>query len=946
MEEVLVSLDLETTGLDPKNASIIEIGAVKFRGDEVLDRFETLVNPGCPLPYATQCLTGISPAEVRQAPGLDEAFSRLLPFLGSHSLVGHSLGFDLSFLEAGAVKLPNRVYDTFELASLLLPEVPDFSLGTVARALGVELTSSHRALADAETAMGVFNRLLERASKLPPGTISECLRLTEGIPWPYRNLFAQIAENQGPLSGGGSPDNIIGWLMPHNSEDRWLSYPSTQGDKKGIRVDQDRVTAILSQGGDFARSFPGFECRKEQITMARAVAESFNQQEDLIVEAGTGTGKSIAYLLPASLFAMENQTRVVISSNTINLQEQLINKDIPDLRKCMGWTEASFRVTPLKGRSNYLCLRRWDHMRQSGSLAPDNHRLFLRTLVWVGATGTGDKTELRLLNSEAAFWNQVCSQEESCLGVKCGYNRRGACFLYRARKRAEKAHLIITNHALTLSDLAIGNQVIPEYRYLIVDEAHHLEDEATDQFSFAISEATLRDNLVRLSNRAAGNIYSGLLAEIKNRVRRFRTRKPEAPDKPVPLETQIDNLQYTVEICQQSARKFFGKLSDFMGGQGEEEGDFEKRVRLTPSMRKNSSWCQVEVAAEPMLNDLRELADGLSKVYSALEALGDKPFADYENIMAELFFLVRTGEEMARRLSAGVFQPESGMIYWVSLDRQKASASLCAAPQHVGSLLEKSLFTQKDCVILTSATLSIDGSFSFIRGRLGMAEAKELIIGTPFDYLKSTLLYVVKDMPEPDRPTYQPALEKLLIELCSATMGKTLVLLTSYKALKRTYGAVKGPLEQESILVLGQGVDGSARRLLETFKSNGQTVLLGTSSFWEGVDVVGKALSVLVIARLPFSVPSDPIIAARCEEYSNAFYEYMVPQSIIKFKQGFGRLIRSRKDRGVVVVLDSRVQSRNYGQTFLQSLPLCQVKADAGWRLVPEVRKWLPDECQ
>ncbi|MBI4330024.1 MAG: 3'-5' exoribonuclease [Chloroflexi bacterium] len=941
MGEVLVSLDLETTGLDPQSARVIEIGAVRFDGEQIISRFQTFVNPACPLPLSAQRLTGIVLSDLAAAPSIGEALSKLLPFIKGYSLVGHSLRFDLAFLEAGGIKIPNRVYDTFDLAGLLLPETPDFSLATVARVLGVEVTSGHRALADAETSMRVFNCLMARASKLPPGVISECLRLTEGIDWPYRPFFAEIAERRSVLSGGPDPDSVVGWLLPFSSEDKWAKYPPLQANKKVVPIDVEKTGAMLGPGGELTRSFSGFQCRGEQITMAKAVSAAFNEGQHLIVEAGTGTGKSIAYLLPAALFARENQSRVVISSNTINLQEQLIQKDIPSLRECLGWDEEAFRATPLKGRNNYVCLRRWNHFRQAADMSPEETKIFLRTLVWVGATSTGDRAELRLLNSEMRLWGEVCSEEETCLGNKCSYNRRGSCFLYRARKRAEKAHLIITNHALTLSDLAVGNQVIPEYRRLIVDEAHHLEEEATEQFSFAINESLFKDHLNHLSVRTTGKVYSGLLSEIKGRLRRVR---PARPQRTGPVETQIDSLQLTAEICQRSSERFFARLAEFMGGQGADEGDFEKRLRLTPSLRKTSGWARVTTDGEPLLKDMKELADGLGKLYSALEGFEDNPFNDYQDMMAELLFRVRNGEELTQRLSSAVFNPENGMIYWGVLERQKAAASLCAAPQHVGELLQKSLFSEKDCVVLTSATLSTDSNFAFVRGRLGLDEARELLIGTPFDYLKSTLLYVVKDMPEPDQPGYQQTLEKLLVESCRATRGKTLVLFTSHRALKRTYEAIKPSLEGESILVLGQGVDGSPKRLLDTFKTNEQSVLLGTSSFWEGVDVVGKALSVLVIARLPFSVPNDPIISARCEEYASPFYEFMVPQSIIRFKQGFGRLIRSHNDRGVVIVADSRIKNRPYGQTFIQSLPQCQLKIEAGRHLVTELRKWLPEE--
>lgn len=939
MQETLVSLDLETTGLDAQNASIIEIGAVKFVGDRVIETFQTLVNPGCVLPYSVQKLTGILPSDVVRAPSLDQAVSDLVPFVQNCTLVGHSLNFDLAFLQARGLKLNNPVYDTFDLAALLLPETPDFSLATVARVLGLDIPTAHRALPDAETSMLVFNALMERARKLPPAVIIECLRLAENIEWPYRGIFRDIAEEKGPLSGGGVTRGIVGSLLPFGSDDGWAGYPSLRGAKKGVRLDIDKVTGILGPGGELSNRFPGFEPRQEQVTMAKAVTRAFNEGEVLMVEAGTGTGKSIAYLLPASMFARDNETRVVVSSNTINLQEQLINKDIPDLRKCMGWDEPALRVTTLKGRSNYLCLRRWNRMREAGKLSPHETKLFLRTVVWLGATTTGDRTELRLINSEVGMWNEMCSQEENCLGARCDFNRRGHCFLYRARRKAEKAHLIITNHALTLSDLAVGNQVLPEYKYLVVDEAHHLEEEATDQFSFAVSGAVLKDYLDHLSERKGGNVYSGLLAELKARL---RNSKVIAARDMASMDTQMATARDLVEITRRSSDELFARLVEFFRSQGEDQGDFDKRLRVTESLRKSSAWSQVQAAGEPLLSDLRELGTSLSKLHAAMESLGDKPFADYDNVMAELFSLVKSGEEITGRLAGALFQPEAGMIYWGVLDKEGVG-SICAAPQHVGDLLQKSLFGQKDAVILTSATMSTDSNFSFIRGRLGLEESQELVIGTPFDYMNSTLLYIVKDIPEPDQPGYQTMMEKLLVDTCRATRGKTLALFTSHRALKRTYGAVKAPLEADNILVLGQGMDGSARKLVDTFKANEQSVLLGTSSLWEGVDVVGKALSVLVIARLPFSVPNDPIVAARCEEYATPFYEYMVPQSIIKFKQGFGRLIRSSRDRGVVIVMDSRIKNRPYGQTFLQSLPLCQVKVDAARNLVREVKKWLPD---
>lgn len=935
MEETLVSFDLETTGLDPKEAAIIEIGAVKFRGSKVVDKYQTLVNPLRPLPLSVQVLTGITPEELKTAPPIQNVISSLASFIQGHRLVGHTLSFDLGFLEAAGLMLSNKVYDTFDLASLLLPDAPDLSLSAVSTAMQAQVLPGHRALRDAEAAMFVLEALKQIAQRLPPGVIAECLRLTEHTEWSFRDLFLDIHHNMGPLSGHPFSDGITGMLLPFASEDKWSGYPSLAATHKGFLLDTSQITSILESGGALSKGFINYEFRKEQALMTAAVARAFNEARHLVVEAGTGTGKSIAYLLPASHFALQNETRVVISSNTISLQEQLVNKDIPDLMRCLGWSFDTLRVAPLKGRTNYLCLRRWNHLRQSSDLSSEEVRLLLRTLIWLGTTTSGDRTELRLLQNEMAIWSKMCSQEDNCLGSKCYLNQKGYCFLYRARKRAEKAHLIVTNHALTLSDLAVGNKVIPEYRYLIIDEAHHLEEEATSQFGFTITEAIILEYLNRVSRRLGGGIYSGLLAEIKSKIRTVRAQRRKE------IGQLIDDLQYAVESCRKSIKDFFSQLVEFLRLQGTDTGDFELRLRLAFALRKSSGWYEVQRSVEAALNELRQLENGLSKLHSLLQDLAISPFAGYEDVLADVVSYVHTSQELSQGLKSAVSQPENGVIYWVVYNRENNAASLCSAPQHVGTLLQKHLLSQKDCIILTGATLSTDGNFNFIRNRLGFDKAEELIVGSPFDYLKSTLLFLPKDMPGPDRPGYQQEMERILIDACRASKGRTLVLFTSHNALRNTYRSIKTPLEKENILILGQGIDGSPKKLLDTFKTNEQTVLLGTSSFWEGVDVVGKALSVLIIARLPFAVPTDPIISARSEEYADPFYEYMVPQSIIKFKQGFGRLIRSSSDRGVVVVLDSRLQNKPYGQTFLHSLPPCQLKIGMSRQLPEEIKNWL-----
>ncbi len=333
--------------------------------------------------------------------------------------------------------------------------------------------------------------------------------------------------------------------------------------------------------------------------------------------------------------------------------------------------------------------------------------------------------------------------------------------------------------------------------------------------------------------------------------------------------------------------------------------------------------------------------EGVGKLYSALDELADARILDYENLMLELSSLMHSNSELRRQINSVISSPEADSVYWTSLGRQDNAITIRAAPLRVGELLEKSLFSRKESVILTGATLSTENNFKYIKERLGLEDVGELLLGAPFDYMRSTMIYLPYDIPQPGRPDYQPAVEQVLVDLCRATQGRSLVLFTSHAALRATCAAIRFPLEEEQILVLEHGVDGSPKRLLSTFKTNPKAVLLGTASFWEGIDVTGEALSVLVIVRLPFSVPTDPVFAARSEMLDDAFNQYALPQAILRFKQGFGRLIRSKTDRGVIVILDRRLQTKYYGSAFLKSLPPCTVKRGPSRNLPLEAVSWL-----
>ncbi len=584
----------------------------------------------------------------------------------------------------------------------------------------------------------------------------------------------------------------------------------------------------------------------------------------------------------------------------------------------------SLRIAQLKGRSNYLCLRRWERMHQGG-LSPDETRLLVRTMVWLTSTQTGDRSELNLSSGEVACWSAVSAQAESCPGAECPYYMNGLCFLYRARWRAECSHIIITNHALLLSDMVSESTILPDSSYLIIDEAHHLEEEATQELGFWVGEGDLEGYLDSLS---------ALLPQVQTLIRSGQVEPPRRRE----ITRLIEGLRGRIQDGRERLAQLFNRLGYFVELESLESGEYyERHLRLTRDARIQPGWIEAKLSWDNLSLPLVDIELGLGRLCSALEGVTEG-ILDH-GLMMELSSLAYRGWELRSRMRSVISHPEMGVVYWVSVGRR--GVTLHAAPLEVGERLWELLFSRKDGVVLTSATLSTEGSFDYIEGRLGLRDFRGLQIGVSFDYITSTMIYIPNDIPEPYHPQYHRAVEGVLVELCRAAGGRTMVLFTSHAALKRVHAAIQPPLEREGILVLGQGVDGSAKQVLNTFRTAERCVLLGASSFWEGVDVMGETLSLLAIAKLPFAVPTDPVFAARSELFEDAFNQYTIPQAILRFKQGFGRLIRSKRDRGVMVILDHRIKSKYYGQAFLQSLPPCMVKVGPSRNMPMEVMSWL-----
>lgn len=927
----IVALDLETTGLDPEKDAIIEIGAVKFNGRRIENEWSTLINPGRRIPPFITQLTGITDQMVLKAPNLQAKLAELAEFVGNSPILGHNIRFDLSFLRRHRIFAFNEMIDTYEFAAVLLPRASRYNLGALAQALGVMLPATHRALDDAHATRGLYLSLLEEAQKLPVSLIAEIVRLSESLEWGASIPFQEILKAH-------RQEIVPAQALDAYSKKSVFTPLSTftpkplQPDRDPIPLDPDEVAAILEPGGPFAHYFENFEYRPQQIEMLRAITQALSNQQHLMVEAGTGTGKSMAYLIPSALWAIQNNRRVVISTNTINLQDQLVNKDLPDLSQAL---QLDLRVAILKGRTNYLCPRRLESLRHRGPDTVEELRVLGKILVWLLSSRTGDVSEINLNGAnERQVWDHLSANDEGCSAEVCIKRFNGACPFHQAHLAAQGAHLLIVNHALLLVDVATGNRVLPEYDYLIVDEAHHLEDATTNAMSFRVTQVDIERALRELGGPTSGLLGWSLSA----------TMGILQPDEYASLNLLIQRITDQAFRFETLIKRFFQSIDQFLFEQreGREVGMYSHQERIVPATRTQPAWGDVEVAWDELQNTLSPLLTNLNKLVQGILEIQEVLTEDDSELFGGLSNLNRRLHEFSNEVQALIFEPISERVYWIDVQPNGYRVSLNSAPIHIGSLMEKFLWREKASVILTSATLTAAGEFDYLRGRLSAFDADELALGSPFDFETAALLYLANDIPEPtDRHGHQRGIENSLIQLCKATGGKTLVLFTSYDQLKRTSQAISPVLSRSGIMVYEQGEGASSHSLLDTFRNSEQAVLLGTRAFWEGVDIPGAALSVLVIVKLPFDVPSDPIIAARAETFEDSFYQYSLPEAILRFRQGFGRLIRTQSDRGVVAILDRRILTKKYGRLFLDSLPTCTVQVGSLANLPQAASRWL-----
>jgi ATP-dependent DNA helicase DinG len=752
----------------------------------------------------------------------------------------------------------------------------------------------------------------------------------------------------------------IGFFIVNNPVTGVYVVVEPQKPKEIVKLSVPRLKRLVSPEGPIARRLENYESRPQQAVMLEKVAEAFNENKIAIVEAGTGTGKSIAYLLPAIEWSVKNRERTVIATGTINLQEQLINKDIPFLQKAL---DLKFRAELVKGRTNYACLRKL----AEAELQPD---LFTETtqqqelkaiIEWAKKTADGSKSDLAFIPQEMV-WEKIQSESDTTLRTKCKFYHQ--CFFYNARRRAAAADVLVGNHHLLFADLAVRHEaggssevaVLPKYQRVIFDEAHDIEEVASSYFGAATSyHAILRTlhKLYRIKDGKSTGILPFTMAKIQKSANRLS-------------RSLIDKFRQQIDmVCVPSVghvefrlKELMDELFLFVAGRGKDGGSGSRtygsqeyfpeiKLRLTPAIVKDRAYQQIATGITPfLLKEMRECAEQIVEVIKLCDIAEHQIGSEAASLAVDLQAQANRLTDMAAKVENVLLHKDEDTIRWLEVKESRWGnvVRLRSAPLEVAPILKKAVFDKFPTVVLTSATLAVGKSFGFLENRLGLSEVGARVLkdggrasrktatqlDSPFDFGRQVLIAIPTDIPEPNARDYPKHLREGLLRALKISRGRAFILFTAYGLLNQMYRELSPELAQMGIVAMKQGQE-NRHRLLENFKKQVGSVLFATDSFWQGVDVHGEALECVIIPRLPFKVPSEPVIEARVEAIDrrggNSFMEYSVPQAVIKFKQGFGRLIRRKSDFGAIVIFDNRVVTKYYGRLFMESLPECRIAA-------------------
>jgi ATP-dependent DNA helicase DinG len=1001
---IRVSIDLETTGLQPDTDTIIEIAAVKFRGAQVIGTFQTFVSTHRPIPYRVQRLTGITQADLQHAPHFEEVAPRLRAFLGRAALVGHSVPFDAAFLRKRGLAQENPLLDTFELATVLLPALPSYTLERVAESLEVVGDVFHRAMADAVLAKDVFLALLARIEQLDLSVLEELALLGGRLSWPLLSLFAD--ERRARSAGRSTP---AGWAsvgeqlsakLGVNPQVFSLGIARAAGETSEAPARAIQRVATATAAADVPATaeeiVPGQALQPgaaRNLAIEAALTHAFETLRPLLLEVEPDNKGLASSLLTALRWTQAHAKPLVIAAANAGACRRLAQETLPALQAQLS---QPLKVEFLAEPENYLCLHRWygaGRTPRNGELPADITRGLAKLTLWLHYSATGIRDELVLMQQEQSAWEMVRSGPEYLDDLlECPYARSGYCFTRRSREAAAQANVIVTTHAALLEYLGGDVATLGDMAHLLILDAQLLEEEAIRQGSYELSKPALSRLLDELLTGQPEAQQGGLLVLAMKQLEQMQAGI--TPKGGQLAEARLPSWQALMERTRQGVEHFFAALSLMLseyhaqhhGGPRSWNEGVEPSLRLSSKVRNGPGWKGVEQAWAELESGLPALIARLERLIALLQgsqvlgegqrAGGAKKSASSEGrpslegpagtLAVELRGVCFRLRHFVEQGSLAMSQPRKEMVYWVKPPLPppppraasgaytnpppenplpEPSPSLHAAPAHAGPLLQNTLFREHRAAVLVASALTVSGEFDYAIERFGLTSRPPETLSVAPEEQPQTLLYLPEDVAEPNTPHYQRHLDAMLVQLATALHGETVVLFASHAALRAGYAGIKAILEERDILVLAQGIDGSLRQLWQTFRSQERVVLLGAGSFWENTDLLGDGPACVVVTRLPFPALSDPPLAGRAEGYHDQLRQFVIPQAALRLRHALNRLAWGGSRRNALVLFDKRVQAKDYGGVFLNSLPRCTTR-QGSVSLAPEhVAGWMRGEA-
>lgn len=926
--EKFVIIDVETTGVSfDRGDRIIQVAYVMIEKKQIVERFSSYIQPEREIPRFIQTLTNITEEQVKDAPLFAEIAPKLLEALDGAFFVAHNVDFDLHFINAelenaGYEPFQGPVLDTVELSRIAFPTASGFKLSQLSEKLSMTHDQPHRADSDAEATSELFIQIVQKLKNLPYETLVQLDKLKSKLKSDV-SLLSEKWLKENHLKNNDDYDYYRGFALRKQS-----TVHSNEIDDEELPSFKAFFEKNLSNEAWCKERMADYEKREGQLQMMSFSYEAMKNRQMAFIEAGTGTGKSMGYLIPAIFLAKETKKPVVISTHTVQLQEQLLKSE---LKKAEAFLPFKVNTVLLKGRNHYLCLRKFENLLQNDPFDTYDRTVSkAQILVWLTETETGDVEELSLASRTNQFWNDICSDSFSCTSPKCPWFSR--CFYQRARKAARDANLIITNHSLVLSDVQADHQLIPSYKHIVLDEAHHFENIATDLFGLSLDYLSV----THLMNELKQTDDVGLLPFIYSEKNDDNT-----------LIQHINNVDDVSQQLRQEWNDLFLLLDDYVTNR---IGKYNDSGRASVELNVNDiKWDSIQEAVARCEQVYKEWE---IKILQLHEEVDEIPKFHENGVVEKLESIIDRARKFYESFTKLLIHQDDSYVYWLESNTRgpRQAIAIYGKPYEVAETLADEFFSKKDSVILTSATLTVNHTFDYVIQRLGLEEfpVETRIFPSPFEWKNQVKLMIPKDMPliqESGEDAYVDAIVMHIYRITQVSKGKMLVLFTSYEMLRKTYYQLKNLLSEE-YNIIAQGIQsGSRMKLVKNFQQFDHAILFGTSSFWEGVDIPGDDLTVTVIVRLPFTPPNDPVFQAKSEQLKrdgkNAFMKLALPEAILRFKQGFGRLIRRSSDKGAVIVLDRRIVATRYGKMFIQSLPPIPVIDESMNVIEKTLEEWL-----